>query len=109
MTADEMTPTGPGAGENAPLPDPAALRLPADLIGDDRRDAVRAIVDAFVDEAPQRLAELRAGSEGKDAVRVGRVAHALKSDALTFGATRLGQLCLELEAVALGALPVGTR
>lgn len=99
MTADETTARATGTDENTLLLDPNALRSLADLLEGDR-DAVREIVDAFVEEVPQRLADLRAGSGGKDAARVGRAAHTLKSNALTFGATRLGQLCLELETAA---------
>ncbi len=99
MTADETTARAPDADENTRLLDRDALRSLAELLDGDR-DAVREIVDAFVEEVPQRLAELRAGSEGNDAACVGRAAHTLKSNALTFGATRLGQLCLELETAA---------
>ena len=69
------------------------------MLGDDR-EALAELVDAFVDEAPQRLAELRRGAEQGDAALAGRAAHTLKSNGLTFGAVELAALCRRLEAAA---------
>jgi histidine phosphotransfer protein HptB len=76
-----------------PATDPPALDLEAlrdlvDLLGGDR-DALREIVDAFLDEAPIRVSELRTGFEAGDAELVGRAAHTLKANAATFGAREL--------------------
>ena len=67
-------------------------------------DFVAELVDTFLEEAPRMLAELRsAATTGKpEALR--RAAHSLKSNAHTFGATRLGALAREIE---LNGLPVG--
>lgn len=69
------------------------------MIGGDR-DALTEIVDAFVEEAPGRLAELRRGAEQGDATLAGRAAHTLKSNGLTFGAVELASLCRRLEVAA---------
>ncbi len=69
------------------------------MLGDDP-DALAEVVDAFLDEAPQRLLEIRAGVNEGDATLAGRAAHTLKANAATFGATRLEQLCRELELAA---------
>lgn len=77
--------------------DPDAIRSLIGLIGDDRETLVE-IVDAFIDEAPQRLAELRHGIDTGDGVLASRAAHTLKANARTFGAGKLALLCEEIEA-----------
>jgi HPt (histidine-containing phosphotransfer) domain-containing protein len=70
-----------------------------ELVGEDR-EALAEIVDAFLEEAPQRLAELRRGIESGDAALVGRAAHTLKANARTFGAAQLALLSEEVETAA---------
>jgi HPt (histidine-containing phosphotransfer) domain-containing protein len=60
------------------------------------------LVDTFVEEAPQMLAELRSAQASAAAERFRRAAHSLKSNGNTFGALRLGALARDLE---LGGLP----
>jgi histidine phosphotransfer protein HptB len=79
--------------------DTDAINALIELVGDDR-DALAEIIDAFVEEAPERLAELREGIAAGDATLVGRAAHTLKSNARTFGATTLAALCEEIETAA---------
>jgi len=78
-----------------------AINSLMELVGDDR-DALAEIVDAFLDEGPQRLAELRQGIEDGDATLVGRAAHTLKANGRMFGAERLAQLSEEIETAARG-------
>jgi HPt (histidine-containing phosphotransfer) domain-containing protein len=70
-----------------------------ELVGDDP-EALAEIVDAFVEEGPQRLAELRDGIARGDATLIGRAAHTLKANARTFGATQLALLGEEIETAA---------
>lgn len=79
--------------------DPEAVRALTELLGDDR-EALAELVDAFLEEAPERLAELRRGAEQGDAALAGRAAHTLKSNGLTFGARELAAVCRTLEAAA---------
>ena len=60
-------------------------------------DFVTELVDTFLVEAPQMLAELRAAQAAGVADRFRRAAHSLKSNSNTFGATLLGELSRELE------------
>jgi len=60
------------------------------------------LVDTFLVEAPQMLAELRAAFAAADAERFRRAAHSIKSNANTFGATELAEGARALE---LGGLP----
>ena len=60
------------------------------------------LVDAFAEEAPTLLAELRNAVAAGSADRFRRAAHSLKSNSHTFGALRMGELARSLE---LGGLP----
>jgi HPt (histidine-containing phosphotransfer) domain-containing protein len=88
------------AGAPAAL-DEASLRALGELVGDDP-ELVGSLVDVFLEEAPVRLAELRAGLDSGDAALLGRAAHTLKSNAMTFGALGLADLSARLELTARG-------
>jgi HPt (histidine-containing phosphotransfer) domain-containing protein len=67
------------------------------------------LVDAFLDEAPQLLAQMRQALARGDAASLRRAAHSLKSNGQTFGAAEFAALARELEqggtaAVSPGAL-----
>jgi HPt (histidine-containing phosphotransfer) domain-containing protein len=55
------------------------------------------LIDSFLEDAPQLLAELNDFIESEDAAGVRRVAHSLKSNGADFGATTFSGLCKELE------------
>jgi PAS domain S-box-containing protein len=61
------------------------------------------LVDTFLREAPKLLETLR----GVEAQELRRAAHTLKSNAEVFGATRLAELCRELEAMAKAGAVAG--
>ena len=65
-------------------------------------DFVGELVGTFLEEAPRMLDELRATAASARADAFRRVAHSLKSNANTFGATALGAMARDLE---LGGLP----
>ena len=65
-------------------------------------DFVQELVETFAEEAPGLLAQLRDAQVAGTADPFRRAAHSLKSNALTFGALRLGHLARELEQ---GGLP----
>jgi HPt (histidine-containing phosphotransfer) domain-containing protein len=69
-------------------------------------DFVAEIVEAFADDAPGLLAQMRSAREGGDADSFRRSAHTLKSNGLTFGATILAEAARALE---LGGLPADDR
>lgn len=79
-----------------------------ELLGGDR-EALAELVDAFVDEAPKHLAELRQGADQCDMALAGRAAHTLKANALTFGALDFAELFRRLEAAAKAGELSGTR
>jgi HPt (histidine-containing phosphotransfer) domain-containing protein len=65
-------------------------------------DFVVELVDTFLAEAPQMLAELRSAQAAAAAEAFRRAAHSLKTNAHTFGAAALGDQARTLE---LGGLP----
>ena len=60
-------------------------------------DFIVELVSTFLAEAPGILADLRDASAQAESERFRRAAHSLKSNASTFGATRLAALARELE------------
>ena len=69
------------------------------LVGDDA-ETLRNVVQAFVEDGPDRLREIRKGIDERDPGLVRRAAHTLKSNGLTFGAVDLAGACRELEDAA---------
>ncbi len=65
-------------------------------------DFVVELVDTFLEEAPQMLAELRSALAARAAEPFRRAAHSLKTNANTFGALALGAQARVLEQ---GGLP----
>jgi histidine phosphotransfer protein HptB len=64
---------------------------------------VAQLVDAFIEEGPGMLAELRRARADGNAERFRRAAHSLKSNGNTFGALKLAALARELELKGLDA------
>ena len=70
---------------------------------------VSELVDQFLADTPELVAAARAGIELEDADEVRRAAHTLKSNAATFGATRLAERSRVLEEAArTGSLANGS-
>src|SRR3990172_6972627 len=61
-------------------------------------DYVPELVNAFLDEAPTLIAQLRPALLAGDTETFRRAAHSIKSNAATFGATSLFELAKELES-----------
>jgi PAS domain S-box-containing protein len=78
--------------------DPAALEA-LEAATDDPA-FVAELVETFRRDAPKLLEAMRSSPEGGDGETLRRAAHTLKSNARTFGAGSLADLCEELEATA---------
>lgn len=89
---DTKTPEDPtrATGDGDVL-DPAALAQLRETTGD--ASLMSELIDAFLQNAPGLVEEVA----GDEAEKVRRAAHTLKSNARTFGATELADLCQELE------------
>lgn len=66
---------------------------------------VAELVDTFIEEGPDMLAELRGARADGNAERFRRAAHTLKSNGKTFGALKLAALARELELKGLDSEP----
>lgn len=65
-------------------------------------DFVRQLVEAFADEAPTLIVQMRQACAAGDAEGFETTAHSLKSNGIAFGATRLVELAGRLERQGLG-------
>jgi PAS domain S-box-containing protein len=90
--SDTEFPEGP---EVAPAVDIDAFRRTMREAG--AEDAVDAILDLFVQTAPERVAALTAAMESGDAKAIATASHAFKSPSGAIGARRLGGLLQEME------------
>lgn len=73
-------------------------------------DFINELIDAFLEDAPHMIRNMRIALDGKDVESFRRNAHSLKSNAQTFGATELGALARELEFMGReNQLDVGDR
>lgn len=73
-------------------------------------DFIGELVDAFLDDAPTLIAQMRSTLAAKNAEAFRRAAHSMKSNAATFGAMDLSALAKELENLAReNNLEVGNR
>ena len=79
----------------------AALARLEETVGD--REFVAELIGDFLDGLPAQLSAMR------DAEELHRVAHTLKSNAATFGAEGLAEVCRELEQAARAPDPVDAR
>jgi two-component system sensor histidine kinase/response regulator len=76
--------------------DPAAIDGMREMVGGDDEFLVD-LIDTFLKDAPRMLSEMRQALEAGDAEVLRRVAHSLKSNSDSFGATALGDLCRGVE------------
>jgi signal transduction histidine kinase/CheY-like chemotaxis protein len=78
--------------------DPNALDQLLEVIGGDH-EALKELVQSFLDEGPDLVKRLRQAVEANDADGLRRAAHTLKGSATDFGALTLAGLCREIEAM----------
>ena len=86
------------ADESPPANDvlaPEALSNLGNIMGGD--EYVVELIDSFLEEAPEMLADMQAALDENDAKRFQRLAHSLKSNSAEFGAAILSDLLKELE------------
>ena len=60
-------------------------------------DYIGELIDTFLDDAPNLLAQMKSALANNDAESFRRAAHSMKSNAATFGAMELSLLAKELE------------
>jgi HPt (histidine-containing phosphotransfer) domain-containing protein len=77
--------------------DPAALHNIRSLQQLGRPDILGKVIDLFLGDCPGVMNRLRLAIESADAEQVRQNAHRLKSGSANLGATRMAELCRELE------------
>ncbi len=96
-SATEGAAEGGGAPDAAPPLDPEVIETLRSLQGEGEPDLVAELAGMFLDDATLRLEELRDAIGEADAGRVRGVAHSLKGSSGNMGATRVHEVCAELE------------
>ncbi len=61
------------------------------------------LIDTFLEEAPALVSEMQRAVAAGDALTLRRASHTLKSNCRTFGALHLGDLCQQIEELAVSA------
>lgn len=79
--------------------DPTGLATLLDSIGGDEA-FLDELIEAYFEDAPNLLAEMRQSLSSGEAGAFRRAAHSLKSNSANFGAIRLSKMCGELEDLA---------
>jgi HPt (histidine-containing phosphotransfer) domain-containing protein len=77
--------------------DPEAIENLRALTPDDPDSFLRDIIGIFLDDTPQRIAELRQGLANDDQAQFTRAAHSIKGSSSNLGATQLRAISSELE------------
>lgn len=95
---------GHGDRPEGVLLDPAAFVRLREWGGD---ELLRKMIDLFLGNGPDRLAQVRRGLEGGKAEEVERGSHSLKSSAGNLGAEALRRQAARVEALAEGRSEVG--
>jgi CheY-like chemotaxis protein len=91
----------------APILNPEALNELLASLGGEFNYLIE-LIDSFLEDAPQLLAELRQYVDQGDQEGTRRIAHSLKSNGADFGAMTFSGLCKELEMMAKAGQLGGT-
>jgi HPt (histidine-containing phosphotransfer) domain-containing protein len=92
----------PRPHRSAPGVDPLVIERLVASLGEHGREHVAELIDTFLGHLPDQLATLRAAVTRREADEVRRGAHTMKSNAASFGALVLADLCRDLETAAKG-------
>ncbi len=79
-----------------PPVDPAAIAALRDLNPDDP-SFLRELIDVFLEDVPQRIAELEKSLATQDATLLNRAAHTIKGSCSNFGAAGLAAVAFTME------------
>jgi PAS domain S-box-containing protein len=80
--------------------DPMVIRRLVASLGSGGSESVDGLIQAFLSHVPDLMGTLRSAMDRQDVDEVRRGAHTLKSNAASFGAPALADLCRELESSA---------
>jgi PAS domain S-box-containing protein len=75
--------------------------------GENAAEFLTELIDCYLEESPKYLQTMKAAAVNGNALAVLKIAHTLKSSSAALGATKLANLCQELEALgSAGAMKV---
>ncbi len=77
--------------------DPRAMKELLELQEEGASNIVEELVDIFLEDAPKRMASIRDAMDSADSSALAHNAHALKGSCTVIGATKMRDLCYELE------------
>jgi signal transduction histidine kinase/DNA-binding response OmpR family regulator/HPt (histidine-containing phosphotransfer) domain-containing protein len=84
--------------DSIPRPvDPLVLMALWNIAGDDSQELIDEIVNLFLEDTPQHIANAKAALATGDGVALSRVAHSLKGSSAYIGAQRMANLCQSVE------------
>lgn len=87
----------PALGDSSPVLDQTVLNAFRQAMGDDAGVVMVELINYYLTETPGLLKQMRGAIAQQDFQTLQRLAHGLKSSSASLGATRLSQLCQELE------------
>ena len=89
--------------EELPPEEPAVINLDYlwGLIGEDQSDAMRDLIEGFIENTTDRLANLEVAINNKDYHTAKILAHTMKGSSSSFGASNYAALCLALEKLLM--------
>lgn len=79
------------------LTDHTALDQYIDVMGEEANEFIIEVIDAFLEDTPNKFSQLDSSLAENDAETFCRAAHTLKTSYKTVGAMGLAENCLELE------------
>ncbi|HRF12098.1 MAG TPA: response regulator [Candidatus Accumulibacter phosphatis] len=88
---------------------PRALDSIRHLPGANGALLVNKVIDAYLADAPARLAQIRAAADAGDAEALRKAAHGMKSSSANVGADALAALCKALEMIGRSSTVEGAR
>jgi len=89
--------TTDGSESNGPPVDLEGSETISSLRADGGEEVARELIALFLEDAPERCAEIGDAIRLGDPSRASAAAHSLKSSAATLGASRLARLCVQIE------------
>ena len=89
----------------APILDPTIIAELSDMKSKDGVPLLHELIDLFAQNAPQHIEQIK--NAGDNLEQLGFAAHVFRGMSLNLGATALGNLCQELETLALGGNTFG--
>ncbi len=80
--------------------DRAVLEELRQIMGEDAPELLTDLIETFLSDAPNRLDAMQKALHDREATKLFRAAHTLKTSSATFGATALSECCEQIEMIA---------